>query len=1043
MRIFHTLSLLVYVSLLGSPLWSDEVYFTSHPSVSPDGATVVFSFEGDLWKVPVTGGTASRITAMEGEETHPRFSPDGRWIAFTGRQEGNAQVYVMPVEGGDIRRLTYYQGNNLVNSWSWDSRTIYFASDRYNYISSYAVSVQGGTPHRLFGHFFNLPHDIVQHPVTDAYYFTDTWESFYSVKRKRYRGSFRPDIKSYNPQTDEFIVHTDWEGKDLWPLFDRQGNLYFVSDEKNGEYNLFRLAEGGKISLTDLESSIKRPQISADGSTIVFELGYRLYRYDTATGEVSLIPISLARNFTLDYDQEYNVEGKITSFDVSPDNKKFAFVSRGALFVSDIEGKYIRRLPADPMERVVEARWLADSKTLVYTQTAGGFSNIFTISGEGRSAGTRITDHAMNDRNLTLNPARDRLAYFSGRNSVQLMDLKTFASVQVLEDELWSFYNNSLRFSPDGRYLSLNVYRNFERDILICDLRGESRINITNTGVTELDPFWSPDGKYLYFATDRFRPLYPRGNIEMDIYRIAFDKYPDPSRSEKFDRLFAEEDEENKEPEKKASDVRVSISFDGLDERWERVTRFGSSQYSPYVLTEGEQHTVLFISDHDGSDRSIWKTVLKPFEEPKTEKIKNAATGSMQIAEADGKLYALIGGTVHKLNLSPAEAEKIEMTFPFRRHLAAEFRQMFFETWANLDENFYDPEMHGVDWTAMRRRYETFLPHLNSRSDFRRLSNDLLGELNSSHMGFASTGEEEKTVYGSKTNTTGIIFEDDPPYTVNRIVRLSPADKKGIDIQPGDVLTSVNGVPVDPGENRERYFSSPAMQQEMELGFTRGSTVNTVRVVPESVSTLQQHLYDEWRRLNRTKVDERSDKRIAYIHMKNMSASALEEFQIEITRQLAHSSGLILDLRYNRGGNVHDDVLRMLSGRTYLRWNIRDGHPVSQPNFAPADKPIVLLINEQSLSDAEMTAEGFKRLGLGKVLGTETYRWIIFTTGMQLVDGSFHRLPAWGCYTLDGENLELTGVSPDIFVQNTFKDRLTDNDPQLDRAVDEILMMIR
>ncbi len=1031
------LVLSVLLTAGGSAENNSEVYFTSHPAVSPDGSIVVFSFEEDLWKVPISGGTAMRITAMEGVESHPRFSPDGRWLAFTGRQDGNAHVYVMPVDGGEIRRLTYHDGENLVTSWSWDSQTIYFSSDRYNYISSYAVSLDGGTPVRLFDHFFNLPHDIVRHPRSGAYYFTDTWESFRFIERKNYRGAFSPDIKSYNPDTGDYVVHTEWNGKDLWPLIDRDGNVYYVSDEGTGEYNLFRLDENGGTPLTEFDTSVKRPQLSADGSFIVYERDYRLYQYDITADETSLIPVRVNRNFTLDFDIEHTVSGKITFFDVAPDNKKIAFVSRGELFVSDIEGKYIRKLNTDGRERVAEVRWLEDNTTLIYTQTANGYRNIFRIAADGTSDERRVTEHPMNDRNLTLNNQRNRMAFLTGREQVNLMDVESFQFETLMVDELWAFRNESLMFSPDDRYLALNVYRNFERDIMLYDLAEREAINITQSGVSEVSPFWSSDGKYLYFASDRVQPNYPRGNVSPDIYRIPFDRYREPFRTERFDKLFAGENNEDSADE----DVTVDINFTGMHRRWEKITSFDGRQYSPFVITNDDQHTVLYISNHDGSGYNIWKTELKPFESPETEKFTNASTSSITIREADETYYTLIGGNIHTLDISNTEAKQIDVSHTFRRNLQDEFNQMFYETWANLEENFYDDDLHGIDWHAMRERYASFLPHLNSRDDLRLLTNDMLGELGSSHMGFASVGDEEETVYGSRTNATGVLFRSNAPYSVDRIVRESAADRKEIDIREGDVLTAVNGTTVDTNENREKYFLTPSMQEEMELTFRRDGNTFSVLVKPQSRESLKMNLYDEWTDRNRRRVDEQTGNRVAYIHMKNMGPGELEQFQIETARQIIHSDALILDIRNNRGGNVHDDVLQLLSRQQYLTWRYRGGERAPQPNFHPADQSIILLMNEQSLSDAEMTAAGFKELGLGTIIGTETYRWIIFTTGAQLVDGSFHRMPAWGCFTLNGDNLEKTGVAPDIYVEKHFKHRLENADPQLERAIDEAMRM--
>ena len=368
---------------------------------------------------------------------------------------------------------------------------------------------------------------------------------------------------------------------------------------------------------------------------------------------------------------------------------------------------------------------------------------------------------------------------------------------------------------------------------------------------------------------------------------------------------------------------------------------------------------------------------------------------------------------------------------------------MFFETWANLDENYYDENFHGANWKKLRDHYSSFLPYITTRADFRTLLNDMLGELNSSHMGFTSNGDEEKLFYKSETIETGIMFDNEHPYTAKYVVKNSSAYNKGKTIQTGDELIALNGVELDKSVNRDKYFTTTSLPDEITLTLQRGKEKFDVKIHPQSNGVLKTNLYDEWIESNQKYVDTRSKDRIAYSYMKNMGDGELNNFFMDITTDAHYKEGLILDLRYNTGGNVHDDVLNFLSQRPYLNWKYREGKFTIQPNFVLASKPIVLLINEQSLSDAEMTSAGFKQLGLGKIIGTESYRWIIFTSGKSLVDGSYYRLPSWGCYSLDGKDLELTGVTPDIYVKTTFIDRLENKDPQLESAVDEILKQLK
>jgi tricorn protease len=403
----------------------------------------------------------------------------------------------------------------------------------------------------------------------------------------------------------------------------------------------------------------------------------------------------------------------------------------------------------------------------------------------------------------------------------------------------------------------------------------------------------------------------------------------------------------------------------------------------------------------------------------------------------------LAGGTIYKLDLPTNKVKAIDVDFKFFKNLEAEFNQMFYETWANMQEYYYDGNFHGVNWAKMKTYYEKFLPFIKTRGNLRTLLNDMLGELNSSHLGFYSNGDEEKLTYRTTTNDTGILWDEENPFIVKRTAKASPSDKFGKNVKPGDELIAVNGEKVDPAKNRDAYFNSPSLLDEITLKFKRGKEEFDVKIHPQPSGALSGELYNEWIDDNESYVDIKSGGKLAYIHMKSMGDGDLKKFLTDIVSKQAYKEGLILDIRYNTGGNVHDAVLQMLSQKPYLLWKFRDGKIAPQPNFAPSGKPIVLLINEQTLSDGEMTTAGFKQLGLGKIVGTETYRWIIFTSAKGLVDGSSHRMPMWGCYTLEGKDLESTGVAPDVYVKQNFKDKVDNKDPQLDKAIEEALKQIK
>ena len=1019
----------------------EKVYFTSTPSLSPDAKTVYFSYDGDIWSTDINGGNASRIIALEGEEINPRVSPDGKWLAFSSNQYGNYDIYVMPINGGKIKQLTFHQAKDEVESWSWDSKSIYFTSNQNNGFGSFKIDLDGKTPEALFTNYFNTTNGLVETPQGE-YIFTNSSESASQVTRKRYKGENNPDLLGYNPTTKSYKQYTDYNGKDFNPTVDKNGIIYFISDENNGEYNLYQLANGKKEALTKFETSIKKPFVSADGSKVVFEKDYQLFVYDVKAKTSKPLTINVNSNKSLEKEQNFEVENNIDYFDISPDGKKMAFVSRGIIFVSDNEGKFVNQI-SDGKERVLEVKWLKDNKNLIFNQTYKGYQNWFKISADGKGKVEQLTSDLRNNRDITFNNDLSQAVYLSGRDEVRLLDLKSLKSSTIVKDEIWAFQNSKPSFSPNDEYVLFSAKRNFELDIFIHNIKKNTTVNLTNTGVSEADPTWSPDGKYIYFSSDRKNPSYPLGMQESSIYRASLDWFDQAYKSEKFDNLFVEEKKvEKKEKKEEKNDFKaLTINPEGFLERIELVTdRFGY-QTNPFVFADDKKQFLFYNTNQENGKFQLYRKTTIDFEEDKTDKIFNK--GADFIVKNEKNLYALIDNSVYKFGISSTNPEKVNIKYNFNKNLASEFNQMYEEAWAGVEENFYDENFHGIDWKAKKEQYATFLPNVNNRNDLRILLNDMLGELNSSHLGFSSFGKEESRRLNYFTNETGIIFKKDQPFTVEKILRKSPAFLKNVDVQEGDILVSVNGQKIDQNQNRETYFTTPKKLEELTLEFDRkGKTIST-KIHPISNNELKSLLYDEWIYENRQRVKKLSNDRIAYSYMKNMSTSELDVFLLDMVEQENRKDGVILDLRFNTGGNVHDKVLNFLSQRPYLKWKYREGQLTVQPNFAPSGKPIVLLINEYSLSDAEMTAAGFKALKLGKIIGQETYRWIIFTSGKGLVDGSFYRLPSWGTYTLDGQNLEKTGVKPDIYIKNTFLDRLENKDPQLERAIQEVMKELK
>jgi tricorn protease len=1028
---------LIAVLLLSVATYAQGVVFASRPSLSPDGSTIYFSYGGEIFTVPSSGGVALKIISMDGNKTSPKVSPDGKYLAFCSNEQGNYNVYVVPLSGGDIKQLTFHDSPDMPVGWSPDSKRVYFESSRYNSISTYSVSIDGQTPVRLFSHYFNTIANLTENPVTGEYYFNESSESYRFATRKGYRGDHNPDIKSWNPATSEYKELTDYRGKDIWPMVDKAGKLYYVSDEVNGEANIVRHSD--KKYLTTFKESVQYPSISYDGSKIVFIKGYRINILDITTGKSSEPKIEIA-NSRIASKSSYPL-GRPQSFAISPDGKKLAVSFRGLLFVSDTKGGFVKQLPTPADERVDEVLWSSDNKTLYYTRTNGGWTGIFRQKADIPGGEEAVYTPESSVRSLTISPKNDKIVFIGGGKSLMALDIATNKTSELSKHEFWAFQGYGINFSNKGDYITYTAVNLFERDVFVYDFKLGKCINITNSANFENDPAFSANGKHLYLLSNRMNASFPRG-ASTQLYRVALQRIDTPFESDEYDKLFGA-----KGPKR---DSTISIELENIHRRFVPVMGRGE-QNNPFIVLRGDKSYLLFNSNHEG-DWGCYVQEIKDWDQKPPQKIKGA--GSLGTFRNGGKeLFAMDRESLYRIDPASASATKIEIKHTFEKSNMDEYNQMFYEVWANLEQNFYDPKFHGVDWRAKRDYYKKFLPLVNSRDNLRTLLNDMLNELNSSHMGFQTGGREEETLIKYSTASTGLIFVEGNPYVLDRVVRGSRADFAGNPLKQGDELIEVNGVKVDKLKNREFYFTSSVVPKEISLRFSRVEpapaakssagnitrTEFTVKLHTMNTFFLRSLLYSEWEDWNRAKVNELSGGKIAYLHMSDMSPEALEKFVIEMNTDVVHKDAFILDLRFNNGGNVHREVIDFLNQREHFRWSHRDNPKVSHPNVTPANKPFVVLINERSLSDAEVTSNGIKSLKMAKLIGTETYRWIIFTSGARLVDGSMVRLPGWGCYTLDGKNLEFEGVSPDIYIRNTFKDRLESKDPQLETAVKELL----
>ena len=1005
--------------------FAQNIRFASHPSLSPDGKQIYFSYDGDIYSVPAAGGQATAVITMFGEQDSPLVSPDGKWLAFSSDIQGNTDVYAVPLGGGTAVQLTFHEAPDVPVSWSADSKYIYFESTRESARkTSFRVAVAGGTPQLMFDGFFNTIVNLVENPRTGEFLFNESMESLSFPTRKRYVGAHNPNIKSWNPKSKTYTELTDYEGKDQWPMVDKDGNIYYVSDQLNKESNIVKYVKGAApVQLTTFDKSVQYPNLAYGGSAIVFLKDYEIYLLDLPSGKVSVPQISIASG-SVEVRRSFS-EQTPSAAAVSPDGKKFALVIRGGLYITDPKCKFLQKLVTPSSERVAEVAWGDDSKTVYYTRTNLGWTNLFKIAADGTATETLVYPSQNNVKNLTVSHKGDKIAFVDGSHSVVVLDTNTGMPSRIAEAEFWSYQRYDLAFSYDDKYLAFDAMHMFEPDIFVYSFSDGSLKNLTNSASVEENPVFSPDGKDMYLLANPTATSYPKG-VRASLYKLPLRKYDTPFKSATTDALFQDK------PAKK--DSTVLIDFNDIHARMTRVERDGS-QNNLYAYQSKDKSYILYSSFSTPPGGVYCLEISDPEAKPK--QIKELSSGTF--FSCKDALYCLSGGSIYKIDLNAASASKTAVNKDVEVVLQDEFSQMFYEVWAVLEQNYYDVNFHGADWYAVRDYYASLLPYVRTRSNLRTLMADLLGELNSSHMGFTSTGAEERPRTSIHTYGTGIIFDNSSPYKVDYVLEDSPADKVEIDLRKGDELVAVDGVRVDKKQNRERYFSGAVGKDELKLTFSRGGKEFDIKVHTDSFSNIKALAYKRWEDQRADVVTKKTDGRVGYIHMRAMGDEDLNNFLLKMHTEVFDKDALILDLRYNNGGNVHKEVIDFLRGQAHFEWGYRDFPKTTHPNVAPGGKPIVVLVNEHSLSDAEVTSNGIKTLGIAKLVGTETYRWIIFTSSARLIDGSTVRLPAWGCYSVDGKDLENTGVKPDIYVRNTFQDRLDGKDPQLDAAIAEVL----
>jgi tricorn protease len=1057
---------------LARPAAAEEGRLLRTPDIHGD--QVVFVYAGDLWTVNRAGGEAMRLTVHDGLERLPKFSPDGQWIAFTGVYDGNPDVYVMPATGGEPRRLTFHPGNDEVVEWSPDGKEVYFRSRRlsptYRYNRMFHVPVTGGFPE-----VFPLPicERITFSPRgTDLVAYTELNREYRTWKR--YKGGTAEEIWLYDFKAGKSERITDWEGTDQFPMW--HGDvIYFNSDRDREKLNLHAYDTKTKTvtPLTDFsEYDVKWPSLGGDA--IVFENGGWLYVVDLPGGTPVKIDVQIHTDAIHARPAVTNVARQIQGSSISPSAKRVVFAARGELFTVPAEKGDVRQLTATPGVFERYPAWSPDGKWVAYFADATGEYELYVKAQDGSGEPRQVTRGGHSFRYQPVwSPDSKQILFADQTWSLFLADVESGKVTLVDKSEVTDI--EGYVWSPDSRWVA--YAKSDENDypaVWVYSVKGAKKERVTGSLYPDYSPSFDPEGKYLYFLSDRhFNPTFNAYAFEYvlqdatGIYALALTKdtpqpFPPESDEEEPAKDDDQKDDKKAKSEKKgkdekrdaekedAAEVTVEIDFDGL---MGRVSEFPMSPGGLVHLTAAKGklfflETGAFEDDDDEGPGG--RNVLKFFDTEERE-VKTALAGinnyeltpdGTKVLYAAGPRYGIADAAEDqsmsdgKLDTGGLEA----MVDP-----RAEWAEMFRDAWRLERDFFYDPDMHGLDWDAMYERYQPLIPHVRHRDDLNYVIGELIGELSTSHAYVG--GGDYPDVPRVGVGLLGAVYAPDSRSGLYRFASIyrdsdwdgdviAPLAQPGIEVKEGDYLLEVNGRPVTTAENIYAAFQNTAGKQITILVNDQPGAKGAREYTVEPVGDEYPLAYETWVEGNRRRVYEASDGRLAYIHMPDTAIDGVKRFSRDFYAQ-SDKSGLILDGRYNSGGFIPDYVIDRLN-RVFLGlWSRREGRDFRTPG-AIIQGPKVCVTNAWAGSGGDAIPYFFREAKLGPVVGTRTWGGLVgISHGIRLMDGGRVTMPNFGFWIPGkGWQVENHGVDPDYEVLNLPEKVMAGGDPQLEKAIE-------
>ncbi len=1039
---------------------AEDLLGARHPNLSPDGSMIAFSYMGDIWTVPSEGGRANRITVHESYDRTPIWSPDGTRLAFSSNRFGNDDIWVVDAGGGRAERRTWHSAADQVVGWSATGDEIYFASRRESRQPHLFLTDRNGS------HPLSVIRERTLHAAVSPDGEQLLWVKGYTPWwRKHYKGSASRDIWTRATGGGESVRLTQWEGDDEYPMWAADGKaFYFLSERDDGVANIWK-AEieygasparmiGQPVQITHHDEwSIESASIAANGSLIAYERHGKLYTVTLSGGEPEQVAIDLESDDKWNRVRYETATDHATEFAVSPDESEVAIVVHGEVFVMELDDgegtDQIRRITDTPA-RERHVAWAPDGESIYFASDRNGQTDIIRaystdsdekrLSRSRRTATSLVTDTPDNELNPVPSPDGERVAFLRGAGYAHTIKIDGGDERLLLPgpDVLYT------RWSPDSKWVAVSQSNlGGLEDVLIAPASGGEAYNVSRAYIDDYSPFWTGDGKRLVYASRD-----NEGNLWLKYVWLTEEEFLKSESERKDEERLEDRKKEKTEKESKSDDDAdeeevpvVAIDFDGLHSRSVTVTRL-SGGYNPFAVTpDGDFFAV--VSNQLGSN-DIW---LVNREGDRITRLASGGGGSgfFRFREDSRAIYYLDGGGRIKLSEFDDDGESkggpkgVSFEARYDIDLAAEAEQKYSEAWSLLNDGFYDDRFHGADWGALRAAYAPRAHAAYTLEEFRDVLSELIGELSASHLGVWLPGGKG----GDATAFPG--FYIDPTYSgrgvrINHVLDRGPADRSECKIQVGEFILAIDGEELEAGASYYAMLNRKAGEKvDMIVAETAtGKGSREVTIIPVSPGRAFSLIWEDWKRENRLLAEILSNGRVGYIALAAMGAGDIARFEREIIAETGDRDALILDIRFNNGGSVHDQVITILQRRPYAKTKSRGREGNLNP-YEMLNKPVVCLINERSYSDGEIFPHAFKTLDLGTVVGVPTYGAVIGTNNVPLIDGTMFRIPGTGWYGLDGKSLENNGVTPDVYVESIPEERAAGRDIQIERAVEILL----